>query len=319
MIFYKDLIVILMAAYNGEKYVAEQIESILNQTYKEWVLIIRDDNSTDNTPQIIKKYAMQNKQVVIIEDELGNLGPLLNFNQLMKHAISINAPYIMFSDQDDLWFPNKIYESYQAIKHYEKSNGKECPILVYTNYCLSNRQLPLKNKVYAFQNVDNSPNQLLVQNWILGCTMIFNAQLLNIAMEVPYQAINHDNWVAIIASLTGKIGYLNVVTLSHRLHSENFTIKNDTSNFLNRARRVITYIYKNRHFFETKKQFYFIILNHLNGTKKYYDSKSLILYYGLFEKRTIFAFLYALKNKFYPPNTIQSINFGLKLLFKCKS
>ncbi|HZK11905.1 MAG TPA: glycosyltransferase, partial [Atribacterota bacterium] len=124
----KNEINILMATYNGEKYVSEQIESIINQSFTNWILLIRDDESTDNTMKILDKYEKQESRIAVIRDDLGNLGQCLNFNEIMKNVKTDS--YVMFSDQDDVWLPTKIEESVKEIKRLENIRGTETPILV---------------------------------------------------------------------------------------------------------------------------------------------------------------------------------------------
>ena len=96
---------ILMATYNGEKYLVEQLDSIINQTYHNWNLLIRDDNSTDKTLEIIQNYHKKDKRIKILKDNKGNLGIVRNFEELLK---SSESEFIMFSDQDDIWVENKL-------------------------------------------------------------------------------------------------------------------------------------------------------------------------------------------------------------------
>ena len=96
---------ILMATYNGEKYLAEQIDSIICQTYKNWNLLIRDDGSSDNTFKILKEYEKKDDRIKIIKDKKGNLGIAKNFEELLKIS---SSELIMFSDQDDVWKKDKI-------------------------------------------------------------------------------------------------------------------------------------------------------------------------------------------------------------------
>ncbi|EEY35290.1 glycosyltransferase, partial [Pseudoleptotrichia goodfellowii] len=107
---------ILLATYNGEKYLEEQLYSILNQSYPNINLLIRDDGSKDKTVDIIKKYAQKDERIKFIEDDLGNLGFLKNFEKLLEHS---EENYIMFSDQDDIWNPDKIEKSYKKIRETE--------------------------------------------------------------------------------------------------------------------------------------------------------------------------------------------------------
>ena len=96
---------ILMATYNGETYIREQIDSIINQTYKNWILLVRDDNSKDNTVSIIEEYEKKDSRIRLLRDKKGNLGFVRNFEELMANSLE---DFIMFSDQDDYWIENRI-------------------------------------------------------------------------------------------------------------------------------------------------------------------------------------------------------------------
>ena len=130
---------ILMATYNGEKYVSEQIKSILQQTYKNWTLIIRDDNSDDNTLKILYKYQKKDKRIKIINDSMGNLGFVKNFEELLKYS---DSDFIMFSDQDDIWYNNKVEKMYNRII----TENNNIPILVHCNASVCDSNLKLIKK-----------------------------------------------------------------------------------------------------------------------------------------------------------------------------
>ena len=117
IIFMKPKIDILMATYNGGKYVEEQLKSIISQSYENWNLVIRDDGSSDNTLKILNEYSKNDKRIHIISDNKGNLGLVKNFEELMKRS---TEEYIMFSDQDDVWVDNKINILLQKMLEIEK-------------------------------------------------------------------------------------------------------------------------------------------------------------------------------------------------------
>ena len=104
---------ILMATYNGEKYIREQIDSIISQTYSNWTLLIRDDVSKDDTVKIIKEYEKKDKRIKLLEDNKGNLGFVKNFEELLKNS---SEDFIMFSDQDDYWLEDKIEKYINELK-----------------------------------------------------------------------------------------------------------------------------------------------------------------------------------------------------------
>ena len=117
------MIDILMATYNGERYISEQIESILNQTYKNWKLYIRDDGSKDNTISIIRDFEKQYpNKIILVKDKKNGLGAKCNFAELMKYS---KQEYCMFSDQDDIWIDNKIEKTLEKMKQAEKKYSKK--------------------------------------------------------------------------------------------------------------------------------------------------------------------------------------------------
>ena len=108
-----------MATYNGEKYLAEQLDSIINQTYHNWNLLIRDDNSTDRTLEIIQDYQKKDNRIKLLKDNKGNLGIVKNFEELLKNS---ESEFIMFSDQDDIWIENKL-DAYLKTAEKIKTKG----------------------------------------------------------------------------------------------------------------------------------------------------------------------------------------------------
>ncbi|MCX6660415.1 MAG: glycosyltransferase [Candidatus Bathyarchaeota archaeon] len=123
---------VLLATYNGEKYLREQIDSILSQTYKNWNLLVRDDGSSDNTIRIIESYRdLVPDRIVVLKDDLGNLGVIRNFSKLLGYS---HSDYIMLSDQDDMWLPRKIELTYKKMQDLVKKYGDDVPLLVYTDW-----------------------------------------------------------------------------------------------------------------------------------------------------------------------------------------
>ena len=103
---------VLLPTYNGQKYVVEQIESILNQTYKNIKLIISDDCSTDNTPEILKELAQKDERIILHLHEK-NLGVVKNIEFLLKQ---VKSDFYMLADQDDFWLEQKIEKSMETLK-----------------------------------------------------------------------------------------------------------------------------------------------------------------------------------------------------------
>lgn len=206
---------VLLSAYNGEKYLAEQIESILHQDYKEVSLLIRDDGSTDHTLDIIRTYADKYENVAYYAGE--NLGVQQSFFHLMRNADE-TADYYAFSDQDDVWLPGKIR---RAVELLEKQD-RNLPLLYASKTTLVDEQLnEIPMKIRTPEIVPDFGNAL-VENICAGCTEIFNRKLLNLVnQKTPEYTIMHDWWLYLCASAFGKVIYDATSYILYRQHGNN--------------------------------------------------------------------------------------------------
>lgn len=219
-----------MSTYNGEKYLREQIDSILNQQYKEITLLIRDDGSTDGTVNILKEYADKYANVIYYTGE--NLGVQKSFFHLMKKADE-KVDYYAFSDQDDVWLPEKIKRAVGKIEIEEKRNKEignvyqsnkstEKPFLYVSKTKLVNEQLeeiPVKIRKYTV--VPNFGNAL-VENICTGCTAVFNKALLELVnRRTPEFTIMHDWWMYLVAVAFGTVVYDTEPGILYRQHKGN--------------------------------------------------------------------------------------------------
>lgn len=213
---------ILLASYNGERYIKEQIESILAQDYQNFQLFIRDDGSTDGTLEIIKEYTSKYPDKIrLIEDDVRCGSAVKNFMQLTKYA---TADYVMYSDQDDYWFPNKISVSLKRIQMIENKIGKDKPVLVFAEYKAVDQELKeIPNSIEGSQieKKNLQLNQLLVQNCVNGCLMMVNKALYSISGEYDRGILMHDWWMALIAATMGKISHINETVMFYRQHGDN--------------------------------------------------------------------------------------------------
>lgn len=217
------MIDILMAVYNGERYIRQQLDSIINQSYKNWRLIIRDDGSTDATMSIIGEYEKKySEKIIIIDDSEKTGGAKNNFFKLIMAA---ESDYMMLADQDDVWGYNKVMNAYVYIKKAERVIGCEKPILCYGDLQVVDSDLKLINaSMAAMQKLDMRKRQFkdyLVQNNVSGCTTIFNKKLKQLCTEMPKAAIMHDWWLALIASAFGKVCFMREVEILYRQHGDN--------------------------------------------------------------------------------------------------
>ena len=208
-----------MATYNGRRYVAKQIESILNQTYQDFRLIISDDCSTDSTLKILEEYeAKDNRIEIFYQGE--NLGVTANFEFLIG---KVRSEYFMFSDQDDIWEPDKIEKTVKKLE-------EEHLDLVYTDLSVVDSRLKLlepsywrlKGLDYRIQKYNNFES-LYLNNFVTGCTMLVKSKWINEFLPFPKNSkyILHDYWISLIVSQSGKIGYLDEATVKYRQHKDN--------------------------------------------------------------------------------------------------
>lgn len=208
---------ILLATYNGSKYLKEQLDSILNQTYPHFTLWIRDDGSTDETYQILSDYAKKDLRIKILNSS-EKLGPRGNFGALME--VSSN-PYIAFADQDDVWHQDKL----SILMQFAKDKDKGLPLLIHHDLEVVDDKLDLiHTSFWAFSHLDPHAKKignLLLQNNVTGCAMLVNRPLLELALPVPTSAIMHDWWLALTASAFGEIYPLNQALVKYRQHSKN--------------------------------------------------------------------------------------------------
>ncbi len=214
---------ILMAVYNGEKYLREQIDSIINQSYKSWRLFICDDCSGDSSFKIASEYAERYKgKIIALKNPAPTGSAQDNFMGMLKLA---EADYIMFSDQDDVWLPDKIRLTLGKMKRLEKK-GKNIPLLVHTELEPVNAELDTISESFTrFQGLDPSArslNRLLAQNNVSGCTTMINRRLLEIVKNAkPSDMLMHDWWFALAAASFGKIGFVPEATIKYRNHGAN--------------------------------------------------------------------------------------------------
>jgi glycosyltransferase involved in cell wall biosynthesis len=218
---------ILMATYNGERFIKKQIDSILVQTYRNWQLIIHDDGSMDLTVNVIKEYVRKYPdKVIFIEDGIKCGGAKENFAHLMKIARDrFDFDYIMFSDQDDVWLKTKIEKTLKKMIETENSIGRNIPILVHTDLKVVDENLnSLSDSFWKYQNLNPAIKQfsrLLVQNNITGCTVMMNKPLMEKSLPIPKDSIMHDWWLALVASAFGEISFLREPLVLYRQHSCN--------------------------------------------------------------------------------------------------
>lgn len=228
---------ILLATYNGEKYVGEQIDSIINQTYRNWILLIRDDNSKDNTLEILKEYEKKDNRIKVIEDKKGNLGFVKNFEELLNNS---KEDWVMFSDQDDYWLENKI-EKYVAILNTSSEDILKKPMLIHSNSFICDDNLEIIKDEFINSKIANEYNKdnFYFAYFVQGSTALINRAIIDLALPFLKNVTVHDRYFHLLAEFLGKRIFINESLIKYRQHSNN-KIGAKTS--------IISKIFKKRYF-----------------------------------------------------------------------
>jgi glycosyltransferase involved in cell wall biosynthesis len=216
------MISILMGTYNGEKYLHQQIDSLLIQTEKNFTLHICDDASTDGTWEILSSYAEKFPEKIKISQRQKNSGsPKHNFLDLM---LNIKDDYVMLCDQDDVWLPNKIEVTLAKMKETENAHPNT-PVLIRTDQYVVDQNLQMINTSYIHAMHSNFErtafHQALIQNTFAGCTGMYNRKLADLIFAKPDYCIMFDWWLKLVAAAFGKIENVYDATMLYRQHGKN--------------------------------------------------------------------------------------------------
>ncbi len=216
-------VTILMATYNGKRYLADMIESILHQDYDNWRLVISDDGSDDGTVEIIERYAAAYPEKIarhVSGRRFG--GACRHFMYLMER---VTDDYIMLCDQDDVWHSDKISLTMRKMAETEK--GEDMPVLVHTDLRVVDSDIYVISESF-FKYSDISLDRvtlprLIVQNIVTGCTVMANRRLAELAVSnrADEKIVMHDWWLALCAAALGKIAFVNSATIDYRQHGSN--------------------------------------------------------------------------------------------------
>lgn len=253
---------VIMSTYNGEKYLKQQIDSILKQEGIKINLFIRDDGSTDKTVDIIKEYMKENKNILLFKEN--NVGATKSFFILCNYLNNngTKADYYAFSDQDDVWDKNKLIRAINILNQDNKST----PNLYYSNLKLVDNNLKFKGYLFKRGIVKNTKGQSLAQIFTYGCTCVFNKEALN---KICYLDINaniyHDNWIYLVCKFLGNVYYDDESYINYRQHENNLSgTKNRGLKLLSeRFKRLLNYNSMGHPFENMSKQIIKLYYNEL--------------------------------------------------------
>jgi glycosyltransferase involved in cell wall biosynthesis len=301
---------VLLSTYNGDKYLSEQLDSLVNQTYSKFKIVIRDDGSEDCTLQIIKNY--QNsypEKIILLNDEFGNIGVINSYNILMKNVV---AQYYLFADQDDIWEHDKIEKLLNQSKKYNNDD----PCLIFSNM----------NVFYSSKKKDTDffktfrINKIKIQNGlyqgtISGCLMFFNNAAKTKCLEINKNSnMLHDWDLYITALLYGHVELNDEKLINHRIHNNNVAGENLIKSTLILLKDFFKYSTNSSNYRKIVLAYYFSYLNNLSP----HVDKELRIKKELFTENELNQLSYLKRKKWYlkhfNPFIYGKINGGLILL-----
>jgi len=212
-----ELVSICMATYNGEAYIKEQLDSLIDQDYKNIEIIVQDDNSQDKTYEILQEYAKKYKFIKVFQNK-ENIGYIKNFESLIQRA---NGDYIALCDQDDIWKKDKL----SLLVNQIKDNS-----LVYANSLLVDKNLNSLGMTLS-QKLNNNfisskdPLNFLLDNSVSAHAMMFKKELVEYLKTFP-TTIYFDQYIAMVAASQNGVKYIDKELVLYRQHSHN-TLKKE--------------------------------------------------------------------------------------------
>lgn len=217
-------IAILMATYNGEQYLGEQIDSLLAQTFSDWHLFIHDDGSTDHTVSIVREYVRQQPERITLLEYPSQGGACNNFLSLLER---VEAPYYMFCDQDDVWNKDKIQTEMERMQLIEEKATGSHPVLVYSDLMVVDASLrTLSNSFFDYSGIYpeflTTFSELGAANPTTGCTMLFNQAVKDLLSFPLPDAVMHDALITLYTlKAKGSLVCIRKPLLSYRQHDSN--------------------------------------------------------------------------------------------------
>jgi glycosyltransferase involved in cell wall biosynthesis len=250
-------IAILLSTFQSEKYLNCLLDSILEQTIKDWQLFIRDDGSKDGTKDIINKYVAQHNQITLLHDNILHRGPKESFFWLLDNT---NAEYYMFCDHDDIWLPLKIESAFLKMRELESISRKNTPILVHSDLIVVDSSLNVISRSFwgisHMEKFISQPEYLPFFNFVTGCTMLINRSAKDVSIKLSQFALMHDSWIALnVFKNNGIIYGLSEAQILYRQHGNNaLGAKKYNISFLNIISKIWEIINFNIKWFRMQKK-----------------------------------------------------------------
>lgn len=201
---------VAMATYNGEKYIKEQIDSIMTNLKENDELIISDDGSKDSTREIIEEYIKDDNRIKLID------GPKNSVKQNFANAISnCSGEYIFLADQDDIWENNKVE---LVLNCFEQ---EKCTLVIHDNQVINENEEVVIPSFFEYRNSGRGKFKNIWKNTYIGCCMAFKSEIKKDILPIPNNIEMHDQWIGIVNEYVGKSVFLNEKLIRYRRHGGN--------------------------------------------------------------------------------------------------
>lgn len=215
-------IAILLAAYNAENFIGEQLDSIFRQTNQDWILYIRNDGSQDKTQEIIERYNENYPGKIVLVDKGGkNLGCRGNFFRLLE---VVDSEYYVFSDADDIWLDDKVQVSLDAIKEAEAQHPG-APVMAFGDTIVCDSKMNIIEQSY-WKSMNINPENFLSYNYMAVCCTaggscsIFNQQVKDVLFPLVNNGLIYDFWIALVVAKTGYFKVIHRPLKYYRQHAD---------------------------------------------------------------------------------------------------
>lgn len=300
------MIGIAMTTYNGERFLREQIDSILNQTYTDFELIVCDDCSTDSTVDILNEYAQKDSRVHIFQNE-ENLGFIKNFEKAIGICLERDTEYIALSDQDDIWRPNHLDILLNVLKNNKGVacgdallfNGKKNTLNTFTQTFYKDIDIG------SLSNTERLKYFLYGRSVYQGASMLLHRSICNIVFPIPPSLPIHDTWIVFLSVCLNRFYFTNEIVTQYRIH------QNNTSNILLPQKNTNFIVSKIYYYFHRGRKYHirFYYLNEIMHTSLFSEISS--IYQNEIKK----AFSYYKYKKFFFWRIFHSLFFFKRLKY----
>lgn len=295
-------VAILLATYNGEKYIENQIESLENQTDKNFHIYISDDGSTDKTYNIIKSLELKYSNISVLEKHEQTKSSCNNFLYLLDN---ITADIFLFCDQDDLWHPDHVSTLVNEYLNLTKEDRKK-PICIHADLTVVDSNLnKLENSFFSYQQLPKTVSRYFyfIQNNVTGCSMLINNELKKFVFHNPVflkeklnDLLMHDSFFAAIANIFGKVIFVDKQIIDYRQHNGN-VVGAKKVNSLEYIRNKLHNLDKEKIMLKKYRIFTSFFLTYFDSLLSDKDKIVLSKYVIIDKKSKIFRIYFLIKNR----------------------